>query len=268
MTMAEEQVSPDTVTTMVPSPARLYAESFSPWCQRARWALDHHGIPYREFEQVPLFAEVTLRVALRRFPRRVTVPLFMAHGVALMGSDDIARHAERNGSGSPLFPPAREDEIARWMQRSEVLMVSGRAMLLPRLGNDPEALREQLPPFVPGVLRGALQWMASAGLHHLMGKYGTRHSAESEHQDGSRTALDEVRAALAGGTRYLVGDELSYADLTIAAALQFILPVDQRYIALGPATRQAWTNESLATDYADVLGWRHGIYALHRQDGS
>ena len=74
---------------------RFYAESFAPWCERARWALDHHGLLYREIEQVPLLAEVSLRVAARRLLRRATVPLLVDGPAALMGSDEIAGYAER-----------------------------------------------------------------------------------------------------------------------------------------------------------------------------
>jgi glutathione S-transferase len=50
----------------------------------------------------------------------------------------------------------------------------------------------------------------------------------------------------------------------MAASLQFVLPVEARYIALGPATRAVWTNPKLAEDYADLLAWRDRLYADHR----
>ena len=245
-------------------PPRLYAEGFSPWCERARWALDHHALRYREVEQVPLVAELTLRVALRRPARRVTMPLFVDDGIALMGSDDIARYADRLGQGSPLFPSAHEAGISRWMQRSETLMTSGRALLLPRLGDSPEALREQLPRFVPAALRGPLRWMGSLGVRHLVEKYGTRGSPEALHEENCRATLDEARTGLGHGRRYLVGEDFSYADLTMGAALQFVLPVAETYISLGTATRDAWTATRLAEDYADLLAWRDALYAAHR----
>src|SRR5690606_8270309 len=72
------------------APIRFYTESFAPWCERARWALDHHGVAYREIEQVPLVSELTLRVAARRPLRRATVPLLVHGGTRLMSSDEIA----------------------------------------------------------------------------------------------------------------------------------------------------------------------------------
>jgi glutathione S-transferase len=231
--------------------ARFYAESFAPWCERARWALDHHGVAYREIAQVPLVAEVSLRIAARQ-TGRVTVPLFVDGDVKLMSSDAIARHADRVGRGASLF--ARETEIAAWMVTSESNMTAGRALLLPRIAANPAALREQFP----------VTAIASLGVRHLMSKYAVRAADSSRHDEDSRHALASVRTVLADGREFLVGNELSYADITIAAALQFVRPVDERWISLGPATREAWTNTALAEDHADLLAWRDRLYAEQR----
>ena len=240
---------------------RFYAESFAPWCERARWALDHHRVPYREIDQLPLIAEVTLRVATRRLLRRVTMPLLIDGDEVLMSSLDIVRYAERRGTGAPLFPADREREVAAWDERSEAIMTSGRAMLLPRMSASREALREQAPAFVPA---GA----ALLGIRHLMRKYGIRAGEDARHEAESRRALDQLRAALADGREHLLGERFSYADITAAAALQFVLPVDGRYISLGKATREAWTHPRLAADYPDLLAWRDKLYGRHRRDSA
>jgi glutathione S-transferase len=229
-------------------PAKFYAESFAPWCERARWALQHHGIEFREIEQKPLLAEVTLRLALGTMDR-VTVPLFMDGNTHLMSSDAIARHADLVGKGTPLFPAGREAEVAAWMNTSELVMVNGRAQLLPRIAASRDARREAAP----------MAWMTSLGVKHLMRKYAVRADDGPIHEAESRRALDRVRLAL-GQRDHLVGDSLTYADVTIAAALQFVKPVDERWIKLRPATRIAWTNEPLAEAYADVLAWRDRLY--------
>lgn len=241
----------------------LYAESFAPWCEKARWALDHHGLAYRYTEHVPLVGELALRVAARRPRGLVTVPLLVDGREVLMDSVAIARHAERVGRGAPLFPAGRDEEIAAWNAESERVMTSGRAMLLSRLARSDAALREQLPPFVPGALRGMLRPLALAGVGFLARKYGVRPDDDAQHEARARAALDALRAALRGGRDYLL-DGFSFADVTMATALQFVLPVAARYIALGPATREAWTHPSLAAEYADLLAWRDTLYAEHR----
>ncbi len=246
------------------APIRLYAETFAPWCERARWALDHHELAYREIAQVPLVSELALRIAARRPLRRATVPMLVDRGTCLMGSDDIARYAERLGRGTPLFPIDRDREVAGWMETSEALMVAGRALLLPRIAKARQALREQLPAWIPGSVRPALTWVAALAVRHLMSKYDVRGADDAHHDAESRTCLDRLRGALADGRTYLVGSAFSYADLTMAAALQFVRPVDDRWISLGPATREAWTNHRLADDYPDLLAWRDQLYIRDR----
>ena len=246
---------------------RLYAESFAPWCEKARWALDHHQVPYRYIEHVPMLGEPALRLAARRPFGHVTVPLLVDGAEVIMGSFDIARRAERDGKEAPLFPPGHEADVAAWNERSDVVMTSGRAMLLTRMLRSPDALAEQLPPFIPRAMRPALRGMASMGVRFLQRKYEVRADDQARHEDESRRALDALRSALSGGRRHLIGDAPSYADIAMAASLQFVLPVNERYIALGPATREAWTNAKLATEYADLLAWRDALYHEHRRPG-
>jgi len=246
------------------APLRLYAETFAPWCERARWALDHHELAYREVAQVPLVSEVALRIAARKLLRRATVPMLVHRGACLMGSDEIARYAERVGTRTPLFPIDRDREVAQWMETSEALMVAGRAMLLPRMRHAAAALREQLPSSIPASVRPALAWVASLGVRYLMSKYDVRAEHDAHHDAASHACLDGLRRVLATGRRYLVGATFSYADVTMAAALQFVRPVDDRWISIGPATREVWTNPRLADDYPDLLEWRDQLYLRDR----
>jgi glutathione S-transferase len=239
--------------------ARLYAESFAPWCEKARWALDHRRVSYRFIEHVPLVGEASLRLAARRPFGRVTVPLLVADGQVVMGSLQIARHAEAHGAGPSLS--LEQDAVASWDQRSEALMVAGRALLLARMLRSPAALREQVPSMVPAFMRAAV---GKAGVHFIVRKHAVPLAETSGHESAIRRVLSELRGALADGRMHLVGDVLSYADVTMAAALQLLLPVDDRYIRLGAATREAWTHHELARDYADLFGWRDRLYAAAR----
>lgn len=244
--------------------AHLYAESFAPWCEKARWALDHHGVAYAYTEHVPMIGDARLRAAARRPAGLVTVPLLVDGDQVIMSSFDIARHAERIGKGPPLFPEDVADAVITWNERSDAVMIAGRAMLLGRMQASRAALREQLPPFVPRVLRGLLTPIASMGVRHLVRKYDVRAGEEARHEDATRASLDLVRAARADGRPFLAGDTFSYADITMAASLQFVLPVAERYIALGPATREVWTHGGLAAEYPDLLAWRDALYADRR----
>ena len=58
-------------------------------------------------------------------------------------------------------------------------------------------------------------------------------------------ALDELRAALAGGKPTLLG-QLSYADICMAAVLQNVCPVSDEFVPITPAVRAAFTRPDLA----------------------
>ncbi|MDF2691804.1 MAG: Glutathione S-transferase family protein [Labilithrix sp.] len=244
---------------------RLFAESFAPWCEKARWALDHHRVKYAYTEHAPMLGEIVLRIAANRPSGMVTVPLLVDGDESLMGSVDIARYAERVGAGDPLFSPEQDDAIQVWDARSERVMIAGRAMLLARMRVSTDALSEQLPPFIPRALRSALRPLAASGLAHLIRKYEIIDDAQAQHEAESRHALEALRSALADGRDYILGDRFSFADITMTTCLQFIRPADDQYIALGPATREVWTHPQLASEYADLLEWRDRIYPAHRK---
>jgi glutathione S-transferase len=244
---------------------RFYAESFAPWCEKARWALDHHGIAYRQIEHVPLLDEPRLRWVARRPFGRVSVPLLVTRGARLSDSFAIARWADTAGTAEPLFPATRLQEVEAWNQRSDALMEAGRALLLPRLLDSPEALQEQLPPFLPTSVRPALQALATQGAHYLMRKYGIIPGRDARHEENARRFLGTLRDALARDGCHLIDGCFSYADIAMATALQFFLPVAHHHIRLGPATRATWTHPTLAAEIADLAAWRDRLYATWRR---
>src|SRR5690606_17418493 len=86
---------------------------YSPWTQRARWALDHHRVVYRSEPYTPLLGELALRRRLGRFRGRVSVPVLFTDAAVIDDSVAIARHAEAVGSGGPRFADA--DAVTRWV---------------------------------------------------------------------------------------------------------------------------------------------------------
>ena len=234
----------------------------SPWSEKARWALDHHRIDYLEEVYTPLLSEPALRWRLRRARGRVTVPILFAGGEAYTDSTDIAEYAERRGSGAPLFRRGLERDIARWIEVGDAAMSAGRALVSSRVAGDPQAQSEVLPDLIPRPLRRPLGPVARVGVHYLRKKY---RAGDDEHRsrDQLRVALLELRAALADGRRYLLGD-FSYADIAMAAALQFVCPVADQYIPLGPASRRAWTDLDLAGELTDLIEWRDQLYGERR----
>lgn len=241
----------------------LTAMPLSPWSEKARWALDHHHIDYQEEAYTPMLGEPALRWRLRRVRGPVSVPVLFAGGEAYTESFDIAHWAERRGAGAPLFRRGLEEEIARWNRVSEAAMAAGRALVSARVRGDPQARSEAMPDLVPRPLRRPLDPVARLGVHYLRKKYA---ASDDEHasRDELRARLGEMRGALSDGRRHLLG-EFSYADIAMAAALQFVSPVGDEHIRLGPASRRAWTDLDLAGELTDLIEWRDQLYAARRR---
>jgi len=236
----------------------LYGLTQSPWTQRARWALDHHGIVYTYHEHVPMLGEVFLRRKAR--VKKASVPLLAEDNDAVMGSFEIAKHAERIGRSAPLFPQGKDADIERWNDVAERMTRVGRMWLMRNMLESREAQREALPSFIPGVLRGAFAPSSAMAIRFLAKKHGVGTNVDDEVQHTLRPALEDIKKALEGKS-YLL-DAFTYADIAIAAALQVVRPHEKADLA--PGTRAAWTNEPLAKEFASLLDWRDTIVRKHR----
>lgn len=233
----------------------LFHLPYSPWSERARWALDHHRVVYAKRLHKPMVGEPALRLATRRPIGRVSVPTLIDGGRVFDDSFTIAEHAERIGRGAPLFPAALHGEIRTWNAISEAALAAGRAASLRRALSSPSALEEGLEGVVPGPLRPYMRGVAKSAIIFLERKYHTEQAATRALSEG----LDRLRRALEvnGGT---VLAQRTYADYTMAVVLQFVAPVANTHLAIGDGTRAVLGDPELAARYADLVAWRDALY--------
>jgi glutathione S-transferase len=165
------------------------------------------------------------------------------------------------GKGARLF--ANEAAVATWTARSDAALDAARVILLQRILADREALRESLPSWVPGPLRGLSTPIAARATRHLARKYGAAAVDPGAAMGKLREVLGAMRKVL--GSRSTILDGFSYADISMAVVVQMFMPVAMEYIALGPARRRAWTEPALASEYADLVAWRDTLYAKRRR---
>ena len=244
----------------------LVGISYSPWSEKARWALDHHQVAYRERDYTPMLSTPRLRWQLKRFRGELTVPAYFDEHVALSDSAAIVEHAEMIGSGPPLVPAGKVDEVRRWEALADEVASAGRSIASRRVSADPQARREAVPPFVPRPMRALALPLVALGVAYFTSKYGFRDREPETDERIIRGALKRVRGALgqAGGRDTILEDGFSLADIAMATALELSAPVDDRYIPLGPATRRAYTLGWIVRDFGDVLAWRDRLYAERR----
>ncbi len=248
----------------MPKSPRLFGLYYSPWTERARWAMDLYGVEYRYREHSPLIGEWLLRFHARKTGlSRATVPLLIDGPVAVGDSFDIMMHAERISGGDALGTV--EPAVVAWREPVEHAMEETRARVARRVLRDPDALKEAAMAAVPEFLAGVCRPIAALGVRFFSRKYGF----ELEHAVNGAPRLDAVlsraREAVGRSGQYLEG-QFSAADMMVATLLQAVEPVSDEYLLLGPATRKAWRHEELAEEYRDLLEWRDMVYQRHRKE--
>ena len=248
---------------MTQTARKLIMLHVSPWSERVRWALDHHGLSYEKVEHMPVIGERRLRRMVGPSKPRATVPVLVAGDEVLSESWDIVLYADRNGRGTKLVPQEHEAAIRTWVKLVDDAMNAGRALVVAAMLNSPAALDEGAPAFVPAALRPLLRPVTRSATRAFARKYELPIDDGSTPTRTMRAALDELRRALAVRTPYLLGP-FTYADVAMATLLQGVAPVADRFIKLRPATRAAWTRNALAAEYADLVAWRDGVYERER----
>ncbi|HMI90984.1 MAG TPA: glutathione S-transferase N-terminal domain-containing protein [Polyangiales bacterium] len=236
----------------------FYCLPYSPWSLKATFALRHHAVDVERKVYTPLLDAPELRLRLRKLGGKVTVPVLFADEGAITDSFEIALYADRVGRGAPLLLAERRESIAEWNACSERLLAAGRGRAMVRAARSLDAAYETLPKAVsklpllgPAIARGGLVWFNR--------KYAILERDQEQNESVIRSELERLRAALAGGREHLL-DAFSYADVTMAMALQLLEPLPET--AMGPAMRVAATETALCEQYADLLRWRD---ALHRE---
>ena len=235
--------------------------TFSPWSEKARWALEHHKVPHKTTYHVPFTGELSLRLRLRKFRETATAPVFFQNGTRLEDSWDIALRAEELGQGTPLFPSEHLQDIERWNALSEVALAEGRIQTIRRVQDNDTALLAELPMKLPSALNPAGVKLAGLGSRFLINKYKSRAKTGA-----LREALSELRTALGENDGRTIYSTFSYADISMAAVLQFVNPVSDEYLRLSRRTRPYWIDKELTTEYADLIEWRDKLYETYRRN--
>lgn len=84
----------------------LYQFAISHFCEKARWALDYKGVPYRVVNLVPgPHAAVT-----RKLAPRTTVPILVDGVTVVQGAGEIITHLDRQHRARPLTPTNTTDQ--------------------------------------------------------------------------------------------------------------------------------------------------------------
>jgi glutathione S-transferase len=204
---------------------RLITIPISHFCEKARWALDRTGIPYREERHVQLVH----RLYVRRASGGTTAPVLVTADGVFTESRDIVAWADRRLDAPDRLMPedadARADVERLVTEFDDDLGPHGRRWIywhvLPnrRIGVEynctgvPAWERRAFPVLLP---------LSAIAIRRLLDITPETVAASEE---AVWASFDRVAGRLADGRRFLVGERFSAADLTFAAlAASVVLP--------------------------------------------
>jgi glutathione S-transferase len=244
---------------------RLITIPFSHYCEKARWALDRCDLPYVEEGHLPLFHYL----AARRARGGRTVPILVDEQRVISDSTDIIAWADDKRPGA-LYPGNDADKADALALEDDFDTHLGPAArrwayfyIMPRKDLD-HYVTKDVPRWQSMMLK------ATRPLAIAMLKRGMKIDAGGAERSRAKIEDTFARIAnhLADGRRYLVGDELSVADITFAALSAPVLMPASHPTAMPPV------DEFAPEARAQITKWRESpagqfaqrVYRDHRDE--
>ncbi len=204
--------------------AVLITMPHSHYAEKARWALDWLGLPYRESSHIPLWH----RLATRR-QGGGSVPVLVHGERRLLDSTDILVHADAAMGGDRLYPrdEALRREVDAWEERFDTVLGPhsrrwAYAQVLPHRG----LLRQMMSRGVPRLEAALLALIMPVIVPTIRSAFRVTPDSAERSLQRVNEVFGEVDEHLSDGRAFLVGGRFTAADLSFAAlASPVLLPV-------------------------------------------
>jgi glutathione S-transferase len=195
----------------------------SHFCEKARWALERAGIPYRERAHLQVFH----RFAVRRAGGGTTAPVLVWDGRVLADSADILEAASAQAPPELRLYPGEPQVAAdaRALQRDfdERLGPEGRRWMYYELRGRGDIARDYGCTGVPGWQRRLLPLFYPVAARIIDRVLDVQPETAARSENAVRATFDAVAERLADGRPFLCGESFTAADLTFAALAAAVL---------------------------------------------
>jgi len=240
----------------------IYQFQYSHYCEKARWALDHKSVSYGIKNLLPGLH----RLALRGKVKDTSLPVLRMKGDYIQGSDHIIDFLDRTISTNMLTPgdPGQLAEAKNWETfAANQLATPFSAFYYSIMLESPELFRQRLTQNSP--------WYASP--YYAMTFTRICQRIRELYQINSGSA-EIARAKIEAGLKklelhlkdrsYLVGNQFSRADLSVAALLSPVAVPLHPAVTISTISPPALTE--LRTQFATspVIQWVRQLYKAHR----
>lgn len=248
---------------MSTSPFTLYTFAMSHYSEKIRWTLDLAGVPYRERVMAPVFHMAPALLMGKR--GQTSLPVLQRGDLAIQDSARILTWLHDQGLASDLLPQQNHQEVREVELRFNAIGKDVARLLYARsFGKaDDHILRmwtEHATALQSAVIKATyplICWGFRRKLH-----INPTSAARAEQRINE--AVSWLESRLSEGRTYLVGDQLSVADITAAALLAPIAcpaehPIygDVRYVDGMKNATAAWAK-------SPAMHWVRTLYRHQR----
>ncbi len=242
----------------------LYVFAISHYCEKARWALDHCGIPFRLHHSIP---GMNRRIANKLGSKSGSLPFLQIGDELVTGSSAIIDWGNKNRApGKACLNGDNSEPLKALEKRLDDLtgVHIRRFYYSDALINDPSSVRPIFSkdlPFIPKISL-IFAWPKITQVMIKFMDLGPQKGMQS--RDILLGELDMLDALLSDGRPYLIGDTFTRADITAASLLAPLV---------NPAKHPTYSALSLPSALSEtikhwqdrpILKWVSKIYAEHR----
>ena len=199
----------------------------SHFCEKARWALERSGVPYREHAHL----QALHRVAVKRAGGGLTAPVLVLEGRVLPDSAEILEAAdERAPAELRLYPEdaaASAEVLSLQRDFDERLGPEGRRWMYYELRGRGDIAREYGTDGIPAWQRRALPVLYPVATRLVSMVLDVNPETAAASRVAVEEIYEEVGERLSDGRPYLCGESFTAADLTFAAlSAPLVLPLE------------------------------------------
>jgi len=244
----------------------LYVFAISHYCEKARWALDHHGVDYELRHLAPGFH---VQVAQQLGAAGSSLPLLACDDVVVQGSSAIVDWADSAVAGSPkrLGPDSGLEEECRALEQrlDDVAGVHVRRYYYSEaIVEHPESVRPIFTRDLGPAERQSLEERWEIVCRLMTGAMDLGREQWQESRRIVEGELDWLDGLLDDGRRFLLGDRFSRADVTAASLLApLALPKEHPTYGILEVPPRARADLARWTE-RPALAWVRRIYREHR----
>lgn len=242
----------------------LHQFELSPYCEKVRLILDFKGLEYRKVEVTPGIGQIDLY----RLSGQRQVPVLRDGDEIICDSTAIAHYLEEKFPETPLLPHdpqqrALVELLEDWADNA--LVKQARTAFLGSIGSDPGLRTALLPEQTPTPLKGLISAIPGDALGLLGVGVGLGpdkvHEAKRDLERNLRALTTRLE-----GQAYLLGNQPTLADLTVAA-LSLFVRFPSQHIFDCPVDLRGRGIPGIADnpEFARFFEWRDGIYRTWRQ---